>query len=511
MYSSANKNSGKVVPRAQRAGGLLAFLLLVSAAACNVGPKYVKPAVNTPLTYKEAAEPVENQAANWKLAEPSDAAPRGEWWRLFGDAQLDELEDQLNSSNQDIAAAAANFVAARALVREARSQYFPTVSASPSIMNTRPAPSQFGGLKTGSSTSASFGVQSYTNYNLPLEATWELDLWGRVRNSVRANVFAAQASAADLANVRLSAQAELAADYYSLRGQDALQQVLDETVLAYQQTLKLTESRHKAGLDSEEAVAQAETQLRAVQAEDTNVGVLRSQYEHAMATLIGQPASSFSLQAATLENLPPGAPAGIPSELLERRPDIAAAERTMAQANAQIGVAKAAFYPTVVLSATGGLGSSSFTDWMTWPSRFWSVGPEVAQSVFDAGLRHAVVQESRAQYDLSVANYRETVLTAFQQVEDNLAALRILSQVVGQQDAAVRAAQRNLEVATVRYRAGLDPYLNVVVAQTALLTNRQADVGYRTQQREASVLLIKALGGGWDVSRTPSANAVRKP
>lgn len=508
MCSLANENSERFWDRRAGAGFAGALLLAFCVAGCNVGPKYVKPVVNTPPTYKEAAETNPKDAGKWKTAEPSDDTKRGEWWKIYQDAQLGKLEEELNASNQNIAASVANFMAARALVREARSQYYPAVSTSPSIMNSRPSPAEFGGLSTGSSTSSGFTVQSYTNYNLPFDATWELDLWGRVRNSVRANVFAAQASAADLENVRLSAQAELAADYYAIQGQDALKQVLVETVMAYRQALKLTTSLYKAGLDSEEAVAQAEAQLRSAEAEDSNVEVLRTQYEHAIAVLVGQPASTFSLNVKVLEAHPPAVPTGIPSELLERRPDIASAERGMAQANAQIGVAKAAFYPTVILSATGGFGTSSFTSWMTWPSRFWSVGPTATETIFDAGLRRAVVQQYRAGFDLAVANYRETVLTAFQQVEDNLAALRILSRVVEQQDAAVRAAQRNLDVAMVRYRAGLDPYLNVVIAQTTLLTDRQAYVGYRTQQMEASVQLIKALGGGWDVSQMPTAKKV---
>jgi len=510
MFSSGNEKQER---RPRHSGPLVhsaAVLLLLCSFGCNVGPKYVKPAVQTPPSFKEATTPEPNAATDWKTAEPRDNANRGEWWKGYQDPELDRLEDELNVSNQNIAAAAANFMQARALVREARSQYFPSVTTNPSIVNSQPSPAEFGGLQTGNSNATGLSVKSYTNYSLPFDATWEVDLWGRVRNLVRANVFAAQAGGADLENVRLSAQAELAADFYALQGQDALKQLLDETVVAYRHTWKLTGTRYKAGLDSEEAVAAAEAQLKAVEAEATNVGVLRAQYEHAIAVLIGQPASTFSLKKKALEAQPPVIPAGIPSELLERRPDIASAERTMAEANAQIGVAKAAFYPTLTLSAMAGFGNSSITDWLIWPSRFWSVGPMVTQSVFDAGLRKAVVQQYRAGFDLAVANYRETVLTAFQQVEDNLAALRILSQVVEQQDGAVRAARRNLQVATVRYQAGLDPYLNVIAAQTILLNNQQADVNYRTQQMEASVQLIKALGGGWDTSRMPTSKQVSR-
>jgi NodT family efflux transporter outer membrane factor (OMF) lipoprotein len=395
------------------------------------------------------------------------------------------------------------------MVREARSQYFPTVSVNPSIVNSRPNPGQYGGLQTGSSSGSALTVKSFTDFSLPFDASWEPDFWGRVRNTVRANIYAAQASAADLENVRLTDQAELAADYYELRAQDSLKELLDSTVTAYQETLDLTRSQYKAGLTSDEAVAQAEAQLRAAQAQDTNLGILRAQYEHAIAVLTGQPASIFSLPANALAANPPAIPVGIPSELLERRPDIAAAERLVAQANAQIGVARAAYFPTILLSASGGFGASSVADWLTWPSRFWSVGPSLAETIFDAGLRKATVQQYRAMYDQTVANYRQSVLTAFQQVEDNLASLRILSQSIGQQDAAVEAAARNLQEATVRYRAGVDPYLNVIVAQTALLNDQQTAVNFRMQKMVASVQLIKALGGGWNAAQIPSSKEIR--
>jgi len=504
MFSLANESGWKAWRLIARQYYRSAALLVLCAQGCNVGPKYVKPSVQTPASFKEAPAAKENTGTVWRAAQPQDETQRGEWWKVYQDEQLDQLEVDLNASNQTIAAATANFVAARALVREARSQYFPSVTTNPSIMNSRPSPAQFGGLQTENAAASTVSVKSYTNYSLPFDASWELDLWGRVRNAVRANVSAAQGSAADMENIRLSAQAELAADYYALEGQDALKRTLERTTQTYRQTLELTKVRYKAGLDSEEAVFAAEAQLRSAEAQETNVGVLRSQYEHAIAVLVGQPASTFSVSAKPLEAQPPVIPAGIPSDLLERRPDIASAERVMAQANAEIGVAKAAFYPTVTLSATGGFGNSSFTDWLTWPSRFWSVGSGVAQSVFDAGLRRAVVQQYRADYDVAVANYRETVLTAFQQVEDDLAALRILSQVVEQQDSAVRAAERNLQVAQVRYKSGLDPFLNVIAAQTILLNNQQAEVNYRTQQMEASVQLIKALGGGWDRTQLPT-------
>ncbi len=329
---------------------LAAIFLL--ATGCSVGPKYVRPPVQSPPAYKEISRGAANGSEIWRATQPRDGTNRGNWWKVFNDPQLDELEVKASSSNQEIAAAAANFLAARALVREARSQYFPTVTANPSILNSRPSPGQFGGLQAGMAAGAGLTVKSYTDYSLPFDASWEPDFWGRVRNSMRANAYAAQASAADLQNVRLSVQAELAADYYELRAQDALKELFDSTVVAYQDALSLTRAQYKAGLNSDEAVAQAEAQLKSAQAQDTNLGILRAQYEHAISVLIGQPASTFSLPPNALAANSPAIPAGIPSELLERRPDIAAAERSVAQANAQIGVAKAAYFPAILLSRT---------------------------------------------------------------------------------------------------------------------------------------------------------------
>jgi len=485
------------------------LMIMLLAMGCVVGPKYVRPPVQTPPAYKEISQGTAATPESWRTGQPKDRTDRGKWWKVFNDSQLDELEEKAASSNQEIIEAADNFLAARALVREARAQYFPTVSTTPSILNSRPSPGQFGGLQAGSSTGASLSVKPYTNYSLPFDASWEPDLWGRIRSGVRANVYAAQASAADLENVRLSVQAELAADYYELRAQDSLKEVLDTTVNAYQETLGLTSTQYRAGLGSEEAVAQAEAQLKAAQAQDTNLGIARAQYEHAIAVLVGKPASTFSLPARSHPTNPPNIPVGVPSELLERRPDIAAAERSVAEANAQIGVAKTAYFPAILLSATAGFGNSSAADWFTWPSRFWSVGPSLAETIFDAGLRRATMEQFRASYDATVANYRQTVLTAFQQVEDNLSSLRILSQDIEQQDAAVEAAARSLEEANVRYKAGLDPYLNVISAQTILLNDQQTAVNFRMQRMVASVQLIKALGGGWDSARLPAPNQLK--
>ncbi len=478
-------------------------------AGCTVGPKYAKPSVQTPTAYKELAAGELTQTEQWKSAQPSDGAARGKWWEVFQDSQLNALEQKADTSNQEIAASVANFFAARSVVREARSQYFPTVATNPSIMNARPSAGQFGGVRSGSSSTSGFTLTSFTDYSAPADASWEPDLWGRIRNSVRGATYTAQASSADLENVRLSVEAELAVDYYQLRAQDALKQLFDATLIAYRESLNLTQVQFKAGIGTDEAVAQAEAQLEATQAQDTNLGVLRAQYEHAIALLVGEPASTFSIPVEPLNANAPAIPPGVPSDLLERRPDIAASERSMAQANAQIGIAKAAYYPNVTLSATGGFGSASIADWFTWPSRFWSVGPSLAETIFDAGLRRAALQQSQFTYDLTVANYRQTVLTAFQQVEDNLAAVRILSQDIQQQDAAVQSAQRSLREATVRYEAGVDPYLNVIAAQTVVLNDQQTAVNFRMQQMVASVQLIKALGGGWDVAQLPTPSQLK--
>jgi NodT family efflux transporter outer membrane factor (OMF) lipoprotein len=469
----------------------LAVAGVVFLSGCSIGPKYTKPTAPAPPAYKELGT---NAAGEWKPAQPGDAVARGKWWEGFNDPDLNGLEEKVTISNQNIAAAAANVQAARAMLRAARSQYFPQITAAPGIANSR--------LSTG--FGKTLGVV-YTGYSLPLDASWEPDLWGRVRNTVKSNTFAAQASVADLENVRLSAQADLAADYYELRAQDTLKQVLDSMVGADREALDLTRDLYASGMDSDESVAQAEAQVQATRAQDTNLGVLRAQYEHAIALLAGEPASTFSVPVKTLDTRLPSIPVGIPSQLLERRPDIAAAERAVAQANAQIGIAQTAFFPAVTLSASAGLQSLSISKWFEWPSRVWSVGPSLAETIFDAGARKATVQQFQAAYDATVANYRQTVLTAFQQVEDNLAALRILSQVAEEQDSAIESAARSLQEAEVRYRAGLDPYLNVITAQTVLLSDQQAAVSFHSQHMVASVQLIKALGGGWDASRIPSA------
>jgi NodT family efflux transporter outer membrane factor (OMF) lipoprotein len=510
MPSKASfRMSDRVMWRKLRLAFALAGGCGLLLTGCVVGPKYVRPAAVAPPAYKELTPENFKDTDGWKQAQPGDATLRGKWWEMFNDPQLNALEEQVNVSNQNIAAAAANFLAARAVVRQARAQYYPTIAVNPSITNQRPSSGQFGGVSTGSGSSSSgFALRSFTDYSLPFDASWTPDLWGRIRNTVLANSAAAQASAADLENIRLTAQAEVAVNYFEIRTQDALKQLFDATVAAYQDSLQLTQIQFNAGIAADEAVAQAETQLEATQAEDTNLGIARAQFEHAIALLVGQPASSFALPAEPLRANPPAIPFGIPSQILERRPDVASAERLVAQANAQIGLATAAFYPTVTLSATAGFSNTSIASWFAWPSRFWSVGPTLAETLFEGGLRRATVQQFRALYDRGVADYRQTVLTAFQQVEDNLASLRILSTEIQQQDTAVNSAQRNLQVATERYRAGIDPYLNVITAQTTLLINQQTAVNLHREQMTASVQLIEALGGGWDATQLPSTQDV---
>jgi NodT family efflux transporter outer membrane factor (OMF) lipoprotein len=478
----------------------ISLIGLILFKGCDKAPKYAKPSVPTPPSYKEITPENFKETENWKFAHPKDDVIRGKWWEMFNDPELNALEEQVNISNQNIALADANFRAARAVVRESRSQYFPTVTTSPSITKSKQS------AATSSSNFASGRL--FTLYSLPFDASWEPDLWGRIRNTVRVSAYEAQATAGDLQNIRLSVEAELAFDYYQLRALDSQKALLDSTVVAFQKQLDLTHTLFDAGIDSDEDVALAETQLETTQAQATDIGILRAQLEHAIAMLTGQPASTLSLPFASMKATPPPIPLGVPSQLLERRPDIAAAERRAAEANAQIGVTKAAFFPSLTLGATAGLESTSISSWFTWPARFFSVGPTLAQTLFDKGRRAAVTEQARALYDGTVANYRLSVLTAFQEVEDNLAALRILSRELEQQNAAVASAQRTLSLANDRYKSGIDSYLNVITAQTALLTNQRTAVTLQMEEMTASVQLIKALGGGWNASQLPTPKEV---
>lgn len=467
-------------------------------AGCNVGPKYTRPVVAAPPAFKESAPQQAPDGSTWKPAEPQDAALRGKWWEVYQESELNALEDELNIANLNIAQSYNNFMAARAQVQQARSNYFPTVSVGPSYSRNRSPQTQ-----ATSNSNPDSNV-----FNLPFDVSWEPDLWGRVRNTVRQSANAAQVSAADLENVKLTEQTNLAIFYFQLRGQDALEELFLKTVAVDQQSLDLTRVLYKSGLDNDEAVAQAEIALKSAAAAATNAGIARAQFEHAIASLVGEPASTFSIPVKPLTTQAPGIPAGVPSDLLERRPDIAAAERTMAEANALIGVEKAAYYPTLSITGTAGFEASKFSKWLTSPSRYWSGGPTASETIFDGGLRKSTMAQYRSLYNADVAGYKETVLTAFQQTEDSLAALRLLSQQIEQQQEVVASAQRNLDVATVRYKTGLDPYLNVFTAQSTLLANQQAVITLRVEQMTSSVQLIEALGGGWDNTQLPSEHQV---
>jgi len=432
---------------------------------------------------------------------------RGKWWEIFNDPELNSLEEQLNINNQNIKQFFENFMAARALVAQARSQLYPTIGTTPSISRSQSSgnlgnSTPTTGTGTGAVTTTA-GRQS-SLFSLPADVSWAPDLWGRIRSQIHAAQYNAQLSAADLENERLIEQASLAIFLFELRGQDALRKIFDETIEADKKSVELTRARFETGIDNEISLVQAQNALQSAEAAGANLGIARAQFEHAIALLIGTPASSFSLPVKPLDHAPPAIPIGVPSQLLERRPDIAASERSMAAANAQIGVAVAAYYPNLTLSASGGFESSSLTNLLSYSSRFWSVGPSVSETIFDAGLRRATVLQFEATYNANVAGYRQTVLTAFQQVEDFLATVRILSQQIELQQEAEKSAERFLELANARYYTGVDTYLNVLVAQTTLLSNQQNLASLRTQAMTASVQLIQALGGGWDRSQLPS-------
>jgi NodT family efflux transporter outer membrane factor (OMF) lipoprotein len=487
----------KIRPLLRPVHGWFVILVTCGVLGCNVGPKYVRPVIPAPPAFKELTPQQAPDGSTWKPAEPQDAALRGKWWEVFQEPELNALEEKLNISNQNIAQSYANFMAARAQVRQARSSYYPTLSVGPSYTRNRSPQSGSGAANPNSNL-----------FDLPFDVSWQPDLWGRVRNTVHQFSYAAQVSAADLENVRLTAQANLAVFYFQMRGQDALEDLFQKTAEVDRQSLALTHVLFNTGIDSDEAVAQAEIALKDAEASVTNAGIARAQFEHAIASLVGQPASNFSLPVASLTTPVPRIPVGVPSELLERRPDIAAAERTMAEANALIGVQKAAYYPTLTISATAGFQATKFSNWFTSPSRFWSVGPTASETIFDGGFRKSTVAQSNALYDADVSNYKQVVLTAFQQTEDNLASLRLLTRQIEQQQDAVASAQRNFDVASVRYRTGLDPYLNVFSAQSTLLSNQQAVITLRVEQIVSSVQLIEALGGGWNVTQLPSEKAV---
>jgi NodT family efflux transporter outer membrane factor (OMF) lipoprotein len=481
-----------------------ASIATVLLSGCNVGPKYVKPTAPAPPEFKESSPVAYTNALSgtWQPATPQDAALKGKWWEIFNEPELNALEEQLDINNQNIATFFQNFMAARAQVSEVKSQYFPTATAGGSFSRVKTPAALHGAAASGAA-----GITS-SELSLPFDVSWEPDLWGKIRNTVHEFQYAAQLSAADLVNERLSEQADLAEDYFQLRGQDALQDLYTKTVDADQKSLDLTKTLYETGIDNDEAVAQAEVTLEDAQEAATGIATNRAIFEHAIATLIGKPASSFSMPVRSLTAVAPPIPLGVPSQLLERRPDIAGAERTMAAANALIGIEKAAYYPTLSLTGSGGLESSTIGKLFSAPALFWSVGASASETIFDAGLRKATVAQYTATYNADVSTYRETVLTAFQQVEDFIATLRVTSQQIQQEETAVNSAQRYLDIATSRYQTGLDPYLDVMTAQTTLLTDQQLQVTLHMSEMTAAVELVQALGGGWDVTQLPAPDKI---
>jgi NodT family efflux transporter outer membrane factor (OMF) lipoprotein len=473
-----------------KTAALVAATLIAVATSIGCAPKikYSAPAVPPVSAFKENS--------GWKAAKPADAALRGDWWTLFGDAQLDALESQIAVSNQTLRAAAARFAEARATVTGARAALYPQVGAAPSA----------GRFQQSGNRAISSVHSSYADFLVPANVAYEPDFWGRLHGTLEANRALAQATAADLETASLSIHAELAVDYFTLRGLDRERELLDSAVAAYERALALTRNRFTGGLASQADVALAETQLETTRAQSVDLGVARAALEHAIAVLVGRPPTIFSLAAAPLASEPPPVPSGLPSELLERRPDIASAERRVAAASAEVGVATSAYYPILELTGAAGVESASLANLVSSVSTFWSAAPQLFVTVFDAGRRRAVATQARAAYDENVATYQQTVLGVFREVEDQLAALRILEEEATIQRRAVDAAERSLQQATNRYRGGIASYLEVTFAQSVALANERTAVDLLTRRMTASVLLIKGLGGGWNVRSLPTVS-----
>ena len=482
-------NFGPVPTRRLEVHFLGCALGLMLLTGCSVGPRYARPSAPTPPIYKEVPP-------DWKTAQPGDSAGKGKWWEVYQDQDLNSLEERINVSNQTLKSAEASFAQARDLVRINRAAYYPNVTTSPSGQRVH--------LSTDQPNGSTVHQRVYNDWLFPVDASYEVDVWGRVRHTVQQARANAQASAGDLESVRLSLHAELASDYFQVRALDAQAQLLDSTVTAYERALELTQNRYRGGVASQVDVAQAQTQLETTRAQAIDVHVLRDQLEHAIAVLIGKGPADFSLAVAPLNNTPPVIPTGLPSDLLERRPDIAASERRMAAANEQIGIAIAAYYPTISLNASGGFESTSISTWFSGPAGFVQGGASAFETVFDAGRRHAVTDQARSAYDQTVADYRQTVLGAFQEVEDNLAALRLLEAEAKTQQAAVESAQHSLELSNTRYKGGVTTYLEVITAQSTALADQRTLVQIAGERMTASVSLVKALGGGWQSSSLPS-------
>jgi len=478
------------------AGGASALLALLGG--CRVGPPYhapAPPAVAAP-NYKESTVNF-HDTDGWKVASPQDAMIRGNWWEIFNEPELNALEEQLNINNENLKQYFQNYMAARAEIAEARAQYWPTVTANPAWSRSRTSSNQ-----RVSSTATTGNTTSL--WDLPLDVSWTPDFWQKIRNEVREAQFAAQVSAADLQVEKLTEQASLAQYYFEIRGQDMLQQILNETVAADQKSLDYTQAQFDTGVGDYISVAEAKTTLESAQAAAVNVGLLRAQYEHAIAMLLGKLPTDFSIPVKPMLYTAPPIPTGVPSQLIERRPDIAAAERTLAEANATIGIGYGAFFPQVTISADGGFESATFKHLFDWPSRIWSIGPSVSETIFNGFLYRAALHQYVAQYNADLASYRQSVLSAFQQVEDSLAATRVYSQQSIRQQQAVKDAQDYLNLELVRYNTGVDPYVDVVVAQTTLLTNQESLNSLQVEEMTSAVQLVQALGGGWDRSQLPT-------
>ncbi len=462
-------------------------------AGCSVGPKYTRPTVPVAPAYSEQPPASFKEAQGWQTAQPLDATVRGKWWEVFGDERLNTLEEQVAQANQTLKISEANFRQARALIQYNRAALYPTVGTQPGLSTNR----------LSGDNPLSLQARQYGLFSLPVSVSWDLDFWGRIRRTIANAREQFQASAADLENVKLQLQTELAVDYFEAHSLDTEKQLLGQNVEAYQKAFQLTENRFEGGLAAKAEVELARTQLNQTQAQDIDVDAARAQYDHAIAVLVGRDPEEFRVPFLVLKKTPPSIPVGLPSQLLQRRPDIASAERQVAAANEEVGIAQAAFWPDLVITATGGLQAGSIVNWFTFPSRFWSVGPELAQTIFDAGRRRAQLESSRANYDATVAHYRQTSLTAFQEVEDNLSTLRILEHESAIQHEATASAERSVELSVNRYKGGLITYLDVITAQTIALTNERTEVDLLRRRMDASVMLIKALGGGWDSSQLP--------
>jgi len=451
---------------------------IAAAAACAVGPDYHRPKLDAAPDYKEAGD--------WKPSEPNDVLSRGPWWEIFHDDDLNQLEVRVDISNENVKAAGAAFDQARALVAQARAGFWPTI-----------------GVSAARERSAVAGAPARITDSAGISANWDLDIWGQIRRTTESNRASAQASAAALAAARLSAQGELATDYFELRAQDQLQKLLDDTVVAEQLSLKIAESRYRFGVAARADVVSAEAQLLSSQAQQVNARIQRAVLEHAIAVLIGQQPASFSMSPSSMRSDVPTVPAGIPSAMLERRPDVAEAERKVAAANAQIGVAKSAFFPSLILSGSDDYSGGTWARLFNVPNRIWSFGPSLAETLIDGGLRRAQVAQARAAYDVSVGNYRQTVLAGFEQVEDNIVTLRVLEQQAVIEEAAVAAAREAEKLTLNQYKAGTVPYSSVITAQTTRLSAEQTALAVLSSRLQASVALIEAVGGGWNASQLP--------